>query len=147
MNNLRKEALVGMGSNFTNSEQVSIALGCRGWLGVLCLVSAGCVILTLGLTMRMAEQFLNSLPKPHLLSFRGWVSRNWTDFSNFITAVTRNSLYSILLEIILGADPVAEWLSSRTPLQAAQCFIGSNPGRGHGTAHQTTLRQRPACHN
>uniref|UniRef100_A0A8C4LYZ4 FCF1 rRNA-processing protein n=1 Tax=Equus asinus TaxID=9793 RepID=A0A8C4LYZ4_EQUAS len=31
--------------------------------------------------------------------------------------------------------------------QAAQCFIGSNPGRGHGTAHQTTLRQRPTCHN
>ena len=47
----------------------------------------------------------------------------------------------------LGADPVAEWLSSRAPLQAAQCFVGSSPGRGHGTAHQTTLRQRPTCHN
>ena len=46
-----------------------------------------------------------------------------------------------------GAGPVAEWLSSRTPLQAAQCFVGSNPGRGHGTAHQTTLRQHPTCHN
>uniref|UniRef100_A0A8C4MMA4 STEAP family member 1 n=1 Tax=Equus asinus TaxID=9793 RepID=A0A8C4MMA4_EQUAS len=46
-----------------------------------------------------------------------------------------------------GAGPVAEWLSSRTPLQAAQCFVGSNPGRGHGAAHQTTLRQRPTCHN
>ena len=46
-----------------------------------------------------------------------------------------------------GAGPVAEWLSSRTPLQAAQCFIGSNAGRGHGTAHYTTLRQRPTCHN
>ena len=46
-----------------------------------------------------------------------------------------------------GAGPVAEWLSSRAPLQAAQCFVGSNPGRGHGTAHQTTLRQRPTCHN
>uniref|UniRef100_A0A9L0IIZ0 Vps53 N-terminal domain-containing protein n=1 Tax=Equus asinus TaxID=9793 RepID=A0A9L0IIZ0_EQUAS len=31
--------------------------------------------------------------------------------------------------------------------QAAQCFNGSNPGRGHGTARQTTLRQRPTCHN
>ena len=31
---------------------------------------------------------------------------------------------------------MAEWLSSRAPLQAAQCFVGSNPGRGHGTAHQ-----------
>src|SRR3712207_5198509 len=46
-----------------------------------------------------------------------------------------------------GAGPVAEWLSSRAPLQAAQCFVGSNPGRGHGTARQTTLRQRPTCRN
>ena len=46
-----------------------------------------------------------------------------------------------------GAGPVTEWLSLRAPLQAAQCFIGSNPGCGHGTAHQTTLRQRPTCGN
>ena len=46
-----------------------------------------------------------------------------------------------------GAGPVAEWLSSRAPLQAAQCFVGSNPGRGHGTARQTTLGRRPTCHN
>ena len=46
-----------------------------------------------------------------------------------------------------GAGPGAEWLSSRAPLQAAQCFVGSNPGRGHGTARQATLRQRPTCHN
>ena len=45
------------------------------------------------------------------------------------------------------AGPMAEWLSLRAPLQAAQCFVGSNPGRGHGTAHQTTLRQRPTYHN
>ena len=32
-------------------------------------------------------------------------------------------------------------------LQAAQCFVGSYPGCGHDTAHQTTLRQRPTCHN
>ena len=38
---------------------------------------------------------------------------------------------------------MAKWLGSRAPLQVAQCFVGSNPGRGHGTAHQTTLRQRP----
>ena len=47
----------------------------------------------------------------------------------------------------LGAGPVAEWLSLRAPLQAAQCLIASNPGHIHGTAHQTTLRQRPTCHN
>ena len=52
-----------------------------------------------------------------------------------------------LREAECGAGPVAEWLSSCTPLQAAQCFIGSNPGHGHGTAHQTTLRQHPTCHN
>ena len=27
-----------------------------------------------------------------------------------------------------GAGPMAEWLSSCAPLQAAQCFVGSNPG-------------------
>ena len=42
---------------------------------------------------------------------------------------------------------MAEWLSSHAPLQAAQAFNCSNPGRGHGTAHQVTLRQRPTCHN
>ena len=47
----------------------------------------------------------------------------------------------------IGAGPVAEWLGSRAPLQAAQCFVGSNPGHGHGTARQITLRQRPTCHN
>ena len=46
-----------------------------------------------------------------------------------------------------GAGPVAEWLSSRALLQAAQCFVGSNPGRGHGAARQTTLRRRPTYHN
>ena len=46
-----------------------------------------------------------------------------------------------------GAGPVAKGLSSCAPLQAAQCFVGLNPGRGHGTAHQTMLRQRLTCHN
>ena len=46
----------------------------------------------------------------------------------------------------MGAGPVAEWLSSCALLQAAQCFVGLNPGHGHGTAHQTTLRRHPTCH-
>ena len=46
-----------------------------------------------------------------------------------------------------GAGPVAQWLGSRAPLQAAQCFVGSNPGRRQGIAHQATLKQRPTCHN
>ena len=29
----------------------------------------------------------------------------------------------------------------------AQGFTGSDPGRGHGTAHQAMLGQRPACHD
>ena len=54
---------------------------------------------------------------------------------------------NIKKNIYREAGPTAEWLSSRAPLQAAQCFIGSNPGCGHGTAHQATLGQRPTCHN
>ena len=30
---------------------------------------------------------------------------------------------------------------------AAQGFSGWDPGCGHGTAHQATLRQHPTCHN
>ena len=30
---------------------------------------------------------------------------------------------------------------------AAQGFAGSDPGRGHGTAHQAMLRQHPTCHS
>ena len=30
---------------------------------------------------------------------------------------------------------------------AAQGFAGLDPGRGHGTTHQATLRRRPICHN
>ena len=29
----------------------------------------------------------------------------------------------------------------------ARGFAGSDPGRGHGTAHQAMLRQHPICHN
>ena len=61
--------------------------------------------------------------------------------------IERNIKKMFLKQKKNGAGPVAEWLSSHTPLQAAQCFVGSNPRRGHGTAHQTTLRQRPTRHN
>ena len=55
--------------------------------------------------------------------------------------------WGTLKVVASGAGPVAKQLSSCALLQAAQCFIGSNPGRGHGTTHQTTLRQHPTCHN
>ena len=32
-------------------------------------------------------------------------------------------------------------------MSVAQGFAGSNPGRGHSTAPQATLRWRPICHN
>ena len=48
--------------------------------------------------------------------------------------------------MITGPGPVAEWLGLRAPLQAAQCFVGLGPGRGHVTAHRAMLGQRPACH-
>ena len=84
-----------------------------------------------------------------------------TTYSSFPSLVQGFSIYIILLNffsnilhgsamknlLVPGAGPVAEWLSLRAPLQAAQCFVGSNPGCGHGTAHQTTLRQPPTCPN
>ena len=48
----------------------------------------------------------------------------------------------------LGPGPVAEWLSSLTPLQPpTQCFAGSDPGQRTSTPHQATLRRRPTQHN
>ena len=48
----------------------------------------------------------------------------------------------------MGASPVAEWSSSHAPLQRPRVsLVGSDPGRGHGTAHQATLRQHPTEHN
>ena len=47
----------------------------------------------------------------------------------------------------LGAGPVAEWLSSCAPLWRLGGFAGSDPGRGHGIAHQASLRRHPTCHN
>ena len=46
----------------------------------------------------------------------------------------------------IGAGPVAEWLSPCALPSAAQGFTGSDPGRGHGTARQATLRRCPTCH-
>ena len=38
---------------------------------------------------------------------------------------------------------MAEQLSSRAPASAAQGFMGSDPGFGHGTTHQAILRWHP----
>ena len=66
---------------------------------------------------------------------------------NILLPVQHLSYGSWLINIDGGAGPVAEWLGSCALLQAAQCFVGSSPGRGHGTAHQTMLRQHPTCHS
>ena len=42
---------------------------------------------------------------------------------------------------------MAEWLSLRALLQVAQCFVGSDPRCGCGTAHSAMLRWCPTCHN
>uniref|UniRef100_A0A9L0T4K4 Translin associated factor X n=1 Tax=Equus caballus TaxID=9796 RepID=A0A9L0T4K4_HORSE len=69
--------------------------------------------------------------------------------SRDITVESKRTIFLLhrITSLVGGAGPMAEWLSLRTPLQAAQCFVGLNPGCGHGTAHQTTPRQHPTCHN
>ena len=95
----------------------------------------------------------NTIPNtPYIMSLRlnqNPVSRQVSLLSPFNRRENWSSCWLIDFSkvTLLGAGPVPEWLSSCTPLQAAQCFIGLNPGRGHGTAHQTTLRQRPTRHN
>ena len=42
---------------------------------------------------------------------------------------------------------MAEWLGLGTLLQAAQCFVGSNPGHGHGTAHCVAHATTRRTHN
>ena len=81
-----------------------------------------------------------------------WRSKCNLAFSNKVLINRTNSEEShsdvnCFKKVDLGAGPMAKWLSSHALLQAAQCFAGSDPGRGHGTAHQTTLRRRPTCHN
>ena len=52
-----------------------------------------------------------------------------------IVTELEEELTSSKIVTVTGDGPVTEWLSSRAPLQVAQCFVGSNPGCGHGTAH------------
>ena len=47
----------------------------------------------------------------------------------------------------LGARPRGRVVKLAHSAAAAQGFSGSDPGGGHGTAHQATLRWCPTCHN
>ena len=79
--------------------------------------------------------------------YQGWFKVLEKEQQKGESSHTHEMSEKIIENVWIGAGPEAEWLSSRSPLQAAQCFIGWNPGHGPGTAHQTTLRQRPTCHN
>ena len=48
---------------------------------------------------------------------------------------------------ITGGWPCGRVAKFMHSASAAQGFTRSDPGRGHGTAHQAMLRQRPTCHN
>ena len=46
-----------------------------------------------------------------------------------------------------GSRPRGQVVKFSPSTSAAQGFPGLDPGRGHGTTRQATLRWRPICHN
>ena len=52
-----------------------------------------------------------------------------------------------LLKMLFQGRPHGRVVELERLAVAAQGFAGSDPGRGHGTAHQAMLRRRPTCHN
>ena len=54
---------------------------------------------------------------------------------------------SLTFKGIIGAGPVAKWLSSHALLRWPRIFTSSDPGRGHGATHQAMLRRFPTQHN
>ena len=55
----------------------------------------------------------------------------------FVCTLTKYFMENIKSQEIVGAGSV----------RSAAAAQGSDPGRGHGTAHQATLRRRPTSHN
>ena len=47
----------------------------------------------------------------------------------------------------VGGRPRDQVVKFARSASSAKGFTGSNPGHGHGTAHQATLRRHPTCHN
>ena len=99
-----------------------------------------CIVIPRAVTFQKVQKY-NQTPVNKLMWKTNKYSNNSKESWKNLTKEQKSK------EINMGAGPMAEWLSSRAPLQAAQCFVGSNPGCGHGTAHQATLRQRPTCRN
>ena len=54
---------------------------------------------------------------------------------------------SLTLKVDLERQPCGRVVKFARSAWAAQGFIGLDPGRGHGTAHQAMLRWHPTCHN
>ena len=61
----------------------------------------------------------------------------------------QSKIFFALLEIMTqtGPSPMAKWFSSHALLQRPRVFDCSDPGRGHGSAHQAMLRGCPTWHN
>ena len=77
---------------------------------------------------------------------------------SYITITSDYQNQEICIDRVLLSDPQSmftfhqpapwpRWLKFACSALAAQGFTGSNPGHGHGTAHQAMLGQRPTCHN
>ena len=47
----------------------------------------------------------------------------------------------------IGGQPHGQVVKFMGSALAAQSFAGSDPGRGHGTSRQATLKQHPTYHN
>ena len=53
----------------------------------------------------------------------------------------------ITLKMLTWGRPRGQVVKFARSTSAAQGFAGSDPERGHGTAHQAMLRWGPTCHN
>ena len=55
--------------------------------------------------------------------------------------------FYFIQKLFIGGWPHGRVVKFARSASAAQCFVGSNPGYGHGATHQATLRQHPMYHN
>ena len=82
---------------------------------------------------------------------RGLYLRLW---KNYFLKLMKSRKYkgkkliiSTMLKYFWGGQPHGGVVKFMRSTLAAQGFAGSDPGHGHGTAHQAVLRQHPKCHN
>ena len=58
-----------------------------------------------------------------------------------------SSGHMVVAKFYLRDRPLGGVVTLARSASVAQGFAGLHPGRGHGTAHQAMLSQRPTCHN